>query len=120
MFEQDFIMRQIEDMTRFLSLLIFGKNTATEEVNLEEYYSTGEADLRDTLQRMIDEGDINGAEDLLFEKIEQQPSKANFAVALAFYQTLSEQKDETLEACDFSREEIFEGLEAIKRFYLPD
>lgn len=120
MFEQDFIMRQIEDMTRFLSLLIFGKSTSSEEVSLEEFYGSGEIPLRDTLQRMIDEGEINAAEDLLFETIEQDPSKGHFAVALAFYKTLSELEDEELEAHDFSRQEIYDGLDAIKAYYFPE
>lgn len=120
MFEQDFIMRQVEDMTRFLSLLIFGKSSSSEEVDLEEYYGSGEHSLRNTLQQMIDEGNINRAEDLLFEAIEREPSKGNFAVALAFYKTLSELEDEELEAHDFSRQEIFEGLDAIKAYYLPN
>jgi hypothetical protein len=110
MFEQkDWVMRQIEMLGKFLSKLFFGSDTVSYEILDETVLSTGDLLYR-RLHQMIADGEIGKAEDLLFEKIDSgQPEQMR--LVLDFYQTLSALPDETLEAGNFSRQEIHEGLE---------
>ena len=62
---------------------------------------------------MIDAGDINAAEDRLFEMIESSAwnEKDLAALVLSFYDHANSKPDEFLAAAGFSREEIVSGLE---------
>lgn len=65
--------------------------------------------------RLLLDRKINEAENLLFDEIERDPQPAYLAVGVHFYEDLQELTDAELEAADFSRAEIAEGLEALKR-----
>ena len=68
-FEKDYIMRLIHGVSRMLAWMIFGKNIAEEE----ELVSLMEKTCRenhDYLRQMIDSGQINQAEEKLFDLIE--------------------------------------------------
>ncbi len=69
------------------------------------------------LKRLVREGKINEAENLLFDEIEDFPTLPNLKVALNFYDVLRKLDDETLEKCDFSKEEIDGGIEQLKSIY---
>lgn len=117
MYQQDFIMRQIEDMGRMLSMLLLGRAPKAGYIEEAELYEADEA-LRSRLNDLLRQGKIDEAENILFEVLEANPSKANFAAALSFYSTLSQWEDEKLEACGFSYSEILEGLNDVKRLYI--
>ena len=76
-------------------------------------YHEKEKKENDRLARMIDGGQINEAEDLLFDLLENdgREDRKKAALALAFYDHLNEKDDAFLEAAGFSREEIIKGLE---------
>ena len=42
-YENDFIMRQVRDMTRMLAKILFGKNTATYEYQQEDNYTAADS-----------------------------------------------------------------------------
>lgn len=69
------------------------------------------------MKRLIGEGRLNEAENLLFEKIEAQPNPAYLQVAIDFYTSLDNLSDETLNNAGFPRDEIVEGLGDIKKIY---
>ena len=50
-YENDFIMRQVRDMTRMLAKILFGKNTATYEYQQEDNYTAADSD---GMERMVD------------------------------------------------------------------
>ena len=93
----DYLMRQIEDMARFLGKVLFVK---TEE----------------TIP-LLEEGDANSAENLLFDEVEAHPDPAYLQVAVQFYADLQHWTDAALEAADFSRQEVLDGLAAVKELY---
>ena len=109
MFQDDYIMRQIEMLTRFIgNVLLQGDTTDTGiSVDVEGDF------LSYRLNGLLLEGKINEAENLLFEAIEESPKRAYLKTAMDFYETLGSLSDEQLERGDFSRDEIIEGLQAV-------
>jgi len=67
---------------------------------------------------MLDEKNINGAEDLLFDMLDAD-SIEHLSIATDFYSKLSCMTDEELQSADFSRKEIDHGLSEIKAIYPP-
>ncbi len=116
MFQDDYILREIERMTRFLAKVLFGKESAAESLE-EEASLSGEGLLYFRLRTLIGEGKVNEAENLLFDEFEKDPGPPLLAVALQFYSDLNNLTDGELKRSDFSREEIRDGLAEIRRLY---
>lgn len=118
MFENDYIMRQIEILTNFLAKLILGKESPEYKLKNREKDVAEDSDLLFlTLKHMIDIGEINKAENLLYDRIENEPTYEYLEVALDFYNRLEKFDDELLEKCNFSKIEVLDGLENIKKIY---
>lgn len=115
MFTNDYIMRQIENLSAFLGKVIFQKETFHLDMFDENWDMSGEGMLYFRLKRMMDEGQINAAENLLFDEIGSRQPEKLLGVALRFYAELNQLSDERLLECDFSRQEIMDGLSQIKR-----
>ena len=62
--------------------------------------------------RMIDEGLINEAENLILEKTDYS-SKEDISALLIFYDYISQKEESFLEKNNYSAEEVLEGLKAI-------
>lgn len=114
MYEQDYIMRLIKEMVRAVLKLLFHIET---ESQLEEQLEDEEqkAVLEELLNR-VDDGDINGAENRLYELLSDGKTE-NLQIALLFYSYLNDRDDDFLKAHDYSREEIKEGLKTIASDY---
>lgn len=106
-YQQDWLMRQIEAMipSNFgcCTWDISQRQTATQI----EDSSYGKM-----LEKMIDDGDICAAEDLLFNDLDQS-DLSWLQIALDFYSKLNNCSDDYLAMHDFSREEIDQGLRYI-------
>ena len=114
MYEQDYIMRLIQEMVRAVLKLIFHIDTESPAGELLE--DSEEKAVLDTLLDLADEGKINEAENTVFEITENMDYK-NLEVALLFYSYLNEKSDDFLEENDFSRDEVREGLQEIVSRY---
>lgn len=119
MYQQDWIMRQIQMLVQFIAKLVWGKDTieyqVTEQENLSEtdllYYE---------IERLLAHSQICEAEDLLFEQLDGSNNKY-LELAIDFYQKINKLSDKDLENANFSREEIENGLkEIMKLFGLSD
>lgn len=102
-------MRLIHGIAQMLAYLWFGKKeTELPTVMGQECREDG-----DYLKRLIDAGQINAAEDKLFELLETAvwDEKQKAALVISFYDYLNLKNDEFLAAADFSRDEIVSGLE---------
>ena len=110
-YEKDYIMRLIHGIARVLARMLFGRDAENGEIAAVMARAARESD--DCLRRMIDAGDINAAEDRLFEMIESSAwnEKDLAALVLSFYDHANSKPDEFLAAAGFSREEIVSGLE---------
>ncbi len=120
MLTEDYIVRMIRDMGRLLARVLGSDALEPETVEISSFLPSGDGlPLLEELKNMCGRGEINQAEDLLFERLDfSDPS--TFPIALAFYQHLNEFSDKELETWDYSREEIFQGLEDCAREYGVD
>ena len=110
----DYLMRQIEDMARFLGKVLFVKTEETIPLFDEQGNVLESGLLYKRLCAMLEEGDANSAENLLFDEVEAHPDPAYLQVAVQFYADLQHWTDAALEAVDFSRQEVLDGLAAVK------
>lgn len=117
MFEQDYIMRLIKEMIRAILKVLFNIDTDNplEVIKDEESKNTLEE-----LLDMVDNGDINGAENQVYDMTSDH-NMANLLVALLFYSYLNDKDDEFLQKHDFCRDEIKSGVtELASRYGLMD
>ena len=114
MFEQDYIMRLIKEMIRTILKLLFNidmETPTTELLKNEEKKAALE-----TLLNMVDDGDINEAENKIFEIVEAG-KRESLELVLLFYSYLNDKSDEFLAENNFSRKEIQDDLKCILSKY---
>lgn len=109
MFEQDYVMRLIKEMVRAILKLLFNIDM---ESPTSELLNTEEKETLNRLLDMVDNGDIIGAENRLYDLMESGGNNS-LKAALLFYSYLNDKTDDFLESNDFSREEIKLGIEAV-------
>ena len=106
-YQQDWLMRQIEAMIQAILAVALGISANEQTATQIEDSSYGKM-----LEKMIDDGDICAAEDLLFNDLDQS-DLSWLQIALDFYSKLNNCSDDYLAMHDFSREEIDQGLRYI-------
>ncbi len=115
MYHRDWIMRQIEIVTRFVFSLLLGKGAElTSDIRLQTLPVT-DADatsLSFRLASLVKQGQLCAAEDLLYAAVEERDPEA-LTVGLRFYNELNALSDAELERCNFSREEILSGVKEL-------
>ena len=109
--EKDYIMRMIKEMVSVLFSILLGKQYVSVDEERKNGYEVSGTDLNDLLD-MIDNGQINEAENLMLDDIDYSDKK-ELAAALLFYQYLSEKKKDFLWDHDHSDEEILDGAKQI-------
>jgi len=119
MFQDDYFMRQIEALSKMLGQLIFFKRTDDNIVEIFDAQGNviSEGLLLHKLKHMIAKGEINEAENLLFDEIESQSGTELLPVAIAFYQSLAELSEARLAQCNYSPEEIIGGLQSVQHIF---
>ena len=109
-FQDDWILRQIDIISRFVAHLVFNKDEVRYQPETSEMMS--ETDLIHLrLERLIREGKFGEAEDVLFDNIVF--SDKYIELAVDFYGRLNTLSDEELENGDFSRDEVYDGFTEI-------
>ena len=104
--DQDYVMRIVHEWIRTLIRLIFNKDIdkgddADIPLEVMEQFRK--------LCAMIDDGEINEAENILLEGL-REGDRAYFEMSLLFYEKLSGKTDEFLAGHDYSREEVVDSL----------
>ncbi len=117
-YEQDWVMKQIRLLVRFVARAVFKKDTAEYKELVEESLA-GTDLLHRELTELVKQGKVCEAENLLFENLDKT-FKCHLALALDFYERLNLLSDEELEKADFSREEIKEGLNTVLELFGMD
>lgn len=121
MASNDYFMRQVEGMTDIISTMFFGRTAPEEEEEQYEIHiSTDIQSLLMDLRLLIAQKRLNDAENLLFARMEEDRETSYLDCARQFYAWLGELGDRELDDCDYTRGEIAEGLEAVRRFYAGD
>ena len=111
--EKDYYMRIVHELVRMLIRLVFSKDIDRDD---EEAVPLEVMEKYKKLISMIDDGQINEAENLLLDGLEPD-SRAYFELALMFYEKLNGKTDEFLEEHDYSREEVTDGIKYVVDFY---
>ncbi|MCM0650298.1 DUF6483 family protein [Clostridium swellfunianum] len=110
------IEKLINELAKNVSKAILNKeDESSETINLNDIGS--EDILKIILKRLVYAGEFNNAEDILFEEISKNNSQEIYEIALDFYNLLLEKSDKELEEGNFTRSEIYQGLEDIKKTY---
>lgn len=105
------IKKSIDDLGK-----LFGK-TILENDKKDDAEKIGSTDLfKIILNKLFHEGNYDKAEDLIFEELEKNDSPEVYEIAVGFYNALLKKSDEELNENNFSREEIYQGLDDIKKF----
>ena len=117
MFEQDYIMRQINQFIKVLVKMLFNIDSEYPASQLLEY--TNARGSTEDLLRKIDDGNINEAENELFEMIEDK-SKDGLLTGIIFYSHLNDKDDDFLKSNSFSRDEVEDGLKQLLSEYNID
>lgn len=111
--DKDYVMRIVHEWIRTLIKLIFNKDIDKEEdaeIPLEVMEQFRK------LNAMIDDGEINKAENILLDGMEEG-NRAYFEMSLLFYEKLSGKTDEFLAEHDYSRQEVVDGLKYVVNYY---
>ena len=109
--EKDYIMRMIKEMVQVLFSLVFGKKYVSVELEDENKYEVSGITLKYFFD-MIDQGDINEAENLLLEDLDYT-NKEEVMAAAFFYQHLSQKDDDFLRRNDYTKEEVLFGFKQL-------
>ena len=110
MFEQDYVMKLIKEMVRAILKLLFNIDTESPTVELLE--NKEEQETLENLLDMVDAGEINEAENRLYD-LTSNTDVNSLEIALLFYSYLNDKTDDFLEVNNFSRDEIKLGLENV-------
>ena len=110
MFEQDYIMRLVHEIARVLAKILFNIDSENASEELESRIE--ETDILEQLLGMIDNGQINEAENKLYDMLDAGTPNC-IETAILFYFYLNEKSDEFLKENDYSRGEVKEGIEGV-------
>lgn len=107
MLKNDYIMRKIEEWISMILEFVFkiDKNSSPEKLLKLE----ASKDILKDLKSKIDAGNINEAEDALFNLIKFK-TQDSLLIGLLFYSHLNEKSSKFLNEHDFDREEIKTGI----------
>lgn len=117
-YRKDWLMQQIEFAVQAVLRAVLKKEDSMYEIMDSEKHTPSDM-LYNKLNGLLSEMRINEAENLLFEDMDTE-DKNFLTVALDFYSRLNDLDDDTLEAHDFSREEILSGLKEVGEYYGVD
>jgi hypothetical protein len=115
MYEQDWVIRQIQNMAQMIAKLVFNKESTEYEIN-DQTNNTETDLLHKRLLELLSALKINQAEDLLFENLKTD-NLDYLMVAVDFYARVNEFNDSALVENDFSRDELERGLEEIQKMF---
>jgi len=119
-FTNDYIMRMIEIAIHGLASLVFNRQIPAVLLFDEAGNPSSSGLLYHRLKKLLQLGEINEAENLLFEEIERNPLDAHLQTAIQFYQDIAQLTDEALQSRHFSRDEVLEGVVDVGRIYGVD
>ena len=119
-FTNDYILRMIEIAIHGLANIVFQRDGDLVELYDEEASPSAGGVIDHLLRARLERGDVNGAENLLFEELERNPLDAHLNTAVDFYRAISAYSDEDLASRGFSRDEILMGLIDVGTLYGMD
>ena len=119
--QKDWMIKQIEELIEFSSRIFWRRGFLSYAVNKDN--QTANDLLFIQINKLVDGNNICGAEDVLFSAYggTNNPDFDYLSVVLSFYSRLNGMTDDKLLNMDFSREEVYDGLnDMLRNFGLPD
>ncbi len=107
MYEQDYVMRQIQDLARAIVKMFFNVDVESSAMEVIKDMQAKERAME--LLRQCDDKNICYAEGELFELINNN-TMDNLLVGITFYSYLNDMDDEKLAEANFSRDKIQDGI----------
>ncbi|MEQ8156609.1 MAG: DUF6483 family protein [Clostridiaceae bacterium] len=119
MFENDYMMRMIKTALQAVASIFKSRNSIENSIdeNSDNVTITEDQLLEIMIKKYLSEGKVNKAENMLFQAIESHNSPKHLELALLFYEEISKWNEDKLIRCNFSREEILDGLNVVKKLY---
>lgn len=118
MYQQDWDMLNVQIVCKYIARRILYKDKISYEISDERKPSPTDL-LYMKIKGLIEERRICEAEDLLFENLDVNNIE-HLEIALDCYQMINQLTEAELEASNFSRQEINDGLnEIIHKFRIP-
>lgn len=111
--QRDYLLREIENLSRAIAGAFMKKDLPIVRI-LDDGVLNEDEFLRYSLRNLLAQGELNRAENLLFDELERNPSNVALETGIWFYGELNQMSDYRLLECHFSREEIAEGLEDLR------
>lgn len=117
MYEKDYFKRLIKSICKMTAALVLGKDAIESNIEKENFsMKLSEDDLLEIMvKKYISEGNLNKAENIIFETMHKHNTKRVYDIALDFYNCINNFTDNHLKACNFSRKEITDGLKDIQK-----
>ncbi len=112
--EQDYIMKMIHQLIEVLLGDIFKEKERVLEENINK--SEEQTKKYNKLKHLVDNYNVNQAENFLFENIDINNIE-DFKLALLFYEYVNNKDNEFLEKSNYTREEIGQGIKDISKKY---
>lgn len=113
MLEQDYVLEQTELLGHFLRMILYPGAK-----NFEPNFSQEAVELQVKLVTELEKNNYNEAENLLFDKLEENRSQDMLRVGLWFYDRLRKEPREKLERYEFSPDEVLEGMQSIEKLVM--
>lgn len=113
----DWLMREIQMLTDTISLMVTGKTfkiLMSEEIPPSEKWDH----VYREMDALMNTGDVCEAENLLFFELDKESGEKTelMIIGMLFYAKLSEWSDHELAKSNFSKKEILEGLESLRKY----
>lgn len=109
------IEKLFTEFAKNMAKTVLNKKEESTQINLDNIGSTDILEI--ILQRYIHEGDYNKAENMLFEEINKNQSEKLYKIAVDFYNLLLEKSEAELKKGNFTRDEIYQGLQDLNKIY---
>lgn len=107
------IEKLINELGKSIAKTALHKEDSRKDININEI---GSGDiLQIIIKRLVDSGEYNKAENILFQELSDNNSEAIYQIAINFYNSLLEKSNEELEKADFTRDEVYQGLDDIEK-----
>lgn len=110
----DYVLRIIKSIGE-AAAKVFKKENVKELKNIDINSMSKNDILPVLLKHLVLQGKYNEAENILFEELNKNPSNNLINIGKDFYSMLNSKSDEELTKAHFSREEISQGLNDMKK-----
>ncbi len=113
--EEDYVIKQIKGVAKVIAKVLFNRDDFEYVLPQNGNYSEFD-NLFIKLNNLLEQNEINKAEDLLFDKIDGR-NPIYLQIAFSFYENLAKKTEKELRENNFSKPEIEQGFLDVLALY---